>query len=82
MLYLDSPPSEAGLKSLLGKLGMNPRELMRKGEAVYKEKGLDDPALSEAQLVAAMVARSARRAWLRNSSAARSSAAKALIRPT
>ena len=56
VLYLDSPPSEAGLRDLLRKLGMTPRELMRKGEEVYKEKALADPDLSEEQLVAAMVA--------------------------
>jgi arsenate reductase len=29
---------------------------MRKGEAVYKEKRLDDPKLTDEQLIAAMVA--------------------------
>lgn len=56
VLYLDSPPSEAGLRGLLGKLGMSARELMRKGEDVYSDKGLADESLSEGQLIAAMVA--------------------------
>ena len=54
--YLDTPPSEAGLRSLLKKLAKKPREIMRRGEAVYKEKNLADDALTDAQLVAAMVA--------------------------
>ncbi len=56
VLYLDSPPTDAGLVSLLGKLGMTARELMRKGEDVYREKSLSDESLAEAQLIAAMVA--------------------------
>ncbi len=56
ILYLDSPPTDVGLAGVLGKLGMSARELMRKGEDIYKEKGLADESLSEAQLVAAMVA--------------------------
>jgi arsenate reductase len=36
-------------------LGLEPRGLMRKKEAAYKEFGLDDPALDRAALIAAMV---------------------------
>jgi len=36
-------------------LGMEPRELMRKREAEYKELGLDDGSLTRDQLIAAMV---------------------------
>lgn len=53
--YLDTPPTVAELQALLGKLGMQPRELMRTGEEVYKENNLDNPELSEAQLIDAMV---------------------------
>jgi len=56
VLYLDSPPSEAGLRSLLDMLGMRARELMRKGEDVYREKGLAGEQYTEDQLIAAMVA--------------------------
>ena len=56
VLYLDTPPTEAGLKGLLEKLVMAPRDLMRKGEDIYQEKGLDNASLSDEQLVAAMVA--------------------------
>ena len=52
--YLKQPPTAAEIEHLLTLLGMQPRQLMRKGEAVYRELGLDDPALSRAQLIAAM----------------------------
>ncbi len=51
--YLKTPPSAAELKQLLAKLGLKPRELLRKKEA--KEVGLDNPDLSDAQLIAGMV---------------------------
>ena len=37
-------------------LKITPRDLMRKKEAPYKELGLDDPSLTDEQLIAAMVA--------------------------
>jgi len=54
--YLDTPPSAAELAALLKLLGMSARELLRTGEAEYLSLGLDDPALDEASLIAAMVA--------------------------
>ena len=54
--YLKTPPDKAELKRVLKLLGLEPRALMRKGEAVYKEKRLDNPKLTDDQLVAAMVA--------------------------
>ena len=55
VLYLDTPPDVATLSELLLTLGMSARDLMRKGEAPYQELALDNPDLSEAQLVQAMV---------------------------
>jgi arsenate reductase len=52
--YLKSPPTAAQLEGLLSQLGLEPRQLMRRGEAVYKELGLDDPGLSRAALIKAM----------------------------
>jgi arsenate reductase len=52
VLYLDNPPSEAELKSILNKLGMEPRDLLRKKEA--KEEGLADPGLSDDELIKGM----------------------------
>ena len=53
--YLETPPSAAELKDLLGKLGMTARQLLRTGEDEYRALGLDDSQLSEAQLIQAMV---------------------------
>ena len=53
--YLKHPPTTAELQAILNKLGLQPRELMRTKEAEYKENGLDDKSLSDAELIAAMV---------------------------
>lgn len=52
--YLESPPSAAELKTLLGKLGIGARQLLRTGEDEYKELDLANPALGDDQLIAAM----------------------------
>ncbi len=54
--YLDTPPTEAELKAILTKLELSARDLLRKGEDEYKALNLKDPALSEDELIAAMVA--------------------------
>lgn len=54
--YLKTPPDADELSDILDLLGLEPRQLMRTKEAEYKENGLDDPSLSRAQLIAAMVA--------------------------
>ena len=54
VLYLDTPPTAKQLKSLLEKLGISARELLRKGEDAYKELNLSDTKLTEAALVKAM----------------------------
>nr|VFK37124.1 MAG: arsenate reductase [Candidatus Kentron sp. SD]VFK41233.1 MAG: arsenate reductase [Candidatus Kentron sp. SD] len=53
--YLKNPPSEQELDQLLVKLDMEPRDLMRRKEAAYKAKGLDDPSLDRNALIRAMV---------------------------
>ncbi|GGU78494.1 arsenate reductase [Pseudomonas laurentiana] len=53
--YLETPPDAATLRSLLGKLGITARELLRSGEDEYKTLDLANPALSEDELIAAMV---------------------------
>ena len=55
VLYLEDSPSADTLRDLLAKLGIPPRQLLRKGEAEYKERGLADESLSEAALIQAMV---------------------------
>jgi arsenate reductase len=53
--YLNTPPDAATLDGFLGKLGMEPRELMRRKEAPYAALNLADESLDRAALIAAMV---------------------------
>lgn len=53
--YLKTPPSEVELDEILSQLGLEPRDLMRKGEAEYKEAGLDNPDLDRKALIKGMV---------------------------
>lgn len=53
--YLQAPPDAATLRDLLGKLAIPARGLLRKGEPEHAELGLDDPALSDDAIIAAMV---------------------------
>lgn len=52
--YLKAPPNAAEIQAILKKLKMKPRDLMRKGEAVYKELGLDNEKLTDEKLIRAM----------------------------
>ena len=54
--YLEKPPSEAELTSLLSSLGLSARGLMRIGEAEYKAQNLSDESFSEQELIQAMIA--------------------------
>ncbi len=53
--YLNSPPDSTELNHILNMLGLEPRDLMRKFEAPYKENKLDNPNLSREQLIQAMI---------------------------
>ena len=53
--YLTTPPDAATLESILGMLGLEPRELMRKHEKEYAAAGLDNPDLTRETLIAAMI---------------------------
>ncbi len=53
--YLKTPPTADTLKEILDLMGLEPRDLMRKKEAVYAECGLDDPSLSDDALIDFMV---------------------------
>lgn len=54
--YLKTPLSREYLVELLDKMQMSPRELMRSKEVVFTELGLDNPGVSDDQLIDAMVA--------------------------
>ena len=53
--YLDTPLDKAELENILNLLGIEPRELMRKGEPEYSGNKLADDSLSRDQLIDAMV---------------------------
>ncbi len=53
--YLKTPPSADKLKEILAQLGMVPRDLMRRKEDIYAECDLDNPALSNDDLIGFMV---------------------------
>lgn len=56
VLYLDTPPDATTLAQLIQQLGFNSaRELMRTKEEIYQQLGLSDAALTEAQLIQAMI---------------------------
>ncbi len=52
--YLNTPPTQAVLKDIVGMLGVSPRDIVRKKEA--KEAGLDVGAMSDADVIKAMTA--------------------------
>ena len=54
--YLKTPPSRAMLTRLIARMGISVRELLREKGTPYAELGLGDPALSDAQLLDAMMA--------------------------
>jgi len=55
ILYLQTPPSEKQLASILKKLNYRARDLLRKGEAEFKEQNLSDQSKSEQDLIRAMI---------------------------
>ena len=52
--YLKSPPAAAELRAMIGKLGIQAEQLVRKGEGIYKAK-YAGKTLTEAQWIDAMV---------------------------
>lgn len=57
VLYLQTPPDEPTLQTLLAQLGFSSaRQLMRSKDALYQQLGLADETLSEAQLLQALIA--------------------------
>lgn len=52
--YLATPLTAAELSELVAHLGVPVRDLLRSKEAAYKELGLDNPAVSDAQIIMAV----------------------------
>jgi arsenate reductase len=55
VLYLEVAPTISELTTIIEQLGISPRELLRTGESAYTEKGLDNPELSDENIIEAMV---------------------------
>jgi len=54
--YLKTPPTRAELESLIARMGISPRDLLRRKGTPFDELGLDDANVSDAALLDAMVA--------------------------
>lgn len=54
--YLKTPPSRAMLESLIARMGIPVRELLREKGTPYHDLGLDNSSLTDEQLVDAMLA--------------------------
>ncbi|AMN66999.1 arsenate reductase (glutaredoxin) [Psychrobacter sp. P11G5] len=54
--YLKNPPTRDYLVELLAKMNLSPRELLRSKEAINDELGLDNPELSDDEIIDAMIA--------------------------
>ncbi len=52
--YIKTPPSIETLTNILTQLNITARDLLRKGEAIYKELNLADKSLTDQQLIEAM----------------------------
>src|SRR3546814_3582962 len=53
--YLKTPPSRALLESLIERAGIGPRALLREKGTPYADLGLNNPDLTDAQLIDAMM---------------------------
>ena len=54
--YLKTPPGREELSDLIGRMGIPVRALLRRKGTPYDALGLDDPALTDGQLIDAMLA--------------------------
>lgn len=54
--YLDTPPSRAEIADLADRMGVRVRDILREKGGPFAELGLDDPALTDDQLLAAIEA--------------------------
>ena len=54
VLYLETPPSAEEVTSILQKLGLSSRDIIRKGEEEYKLLNIKDQSLTENELITFM----------------------------
>ena len=54
--YLDNPPNEQRLRDLLSAMELTPRQLLRTNVSEYQECGLDNPQVSDDEIIQAMLA--------------------------
>ena len=52
--YLKTPPSVKEIKTVLAKLKIGARDLLRRKEPAYRSEGLDDEKLPDAAIIRAM----------------------------
>jgi Arsenate reductase and related proteins, glutaredoxin family len=53
--YLKTPPSRVELVELIQRMGIAPRDLLRRKGTPYDELGLDDPALTDDEMIDRMI---------------------------
>ena len=53
--YYETPFTKRKLTELIKKLGIQPRELLRKNEKIYKELGLSKKELTDGEIIGLMV---------------------------
>ena len=53
--YLETPPTRDELVSLMKRMGIGPRDLLREKGTPYRELGLGDTSLTDDQLIDAMM---------------------------
>ena len=56
ILYLETPPSRKRLVALIAEMGIPVRALLREKGTPFADLGLDNPALTDEQLIDAMMA--------------------------
>ena len=54
--YLKTPPTREELEDLVAKMGITPRQLLRRRGTPFDELGLGDPAKTDEQLIDAILA--------------------------
>jgi len=54
-MYLDEKLEKDFLKEIIQKLAINPRDLLRTGESVFKDNNLKDPNISDEEIINLMI---------------------------